>query len=151
MSVENWIQLLVPAVGLLIAVISASLSYFFTKRSQLRADESRLKEKYYLDYIKALSHNVLPGDESETRSKLSDAHNHILLIGSSDVVAKLRAFSNLIAINNEKGFTLDEHDAALTALIKSMRNDLYKKRNINENYPVISLSGSVSRHRNRNE
>lgn len=141
MTIGNWMQILVSVVGIIIAALSASLSYFFAKRNQLRADESRLKEEYYLNYIKSLSDNVISANLDETRSKLSDAHNHILLIGSSDVVGKLRQFSTLIAIDNPNGFTHDEHDILLTELIKSMRIDLYKNSKINANYPIISLSG----------
>ena len=59
MTIENWMQILIATIGIVIAAVSASLSYFFTKRNQLRVDECRLKEKCYLDYIKALSDNVL--------------------------------------------------------------------------------------------
>ena len=62
-------------------IVSASLTCFYTKRNQLRVDGYRLKEKCYLDYIKALSNNVISNNRDESRSKLSDAHNHILLIG----------------------------------------------------------------------
>jgi len=142
---DIWIQILVPAVGIAVVAASASLSYFFTKRNQLRADECRLKEKFYLDYIKALSDNVLIDNHDDSRSRLSNAHNHILLIGSSDVVVKLRSFTKLIAIDNKEGFTIDEHDMSLTELIKSMRVDLYKKSIVNNNYPKISLSGKVDK------
>ena len=142
MSLENLIQILVPFFGIVIAVVSASLSYIYAKRNQLRADECRLKEKYYLDYIEALSSNVMAGEIDESRRKLSNAHNHIILIGSSDVVANLRRFSKLIAIDNPKGFTIEEHDNMLTELVKSMRRDLYKNKAINKNYPIISLSGN---------
>ena len=141
MTIENWMQILIAVIGIVIATISASLTYFFTKRNQLRADECRLKEKCYLDYIKALSDNVLSDDLDESRSRLSEAHNHILLIGSSQVVEKLRNFSILISIGNHKGFTQEEHDTSLTELIKSMRIDLYKNSKINTKYPIISLSG----------
>jgi len=150
MSIENWIQISVPVVGVIIAVVSASLSYFFTKRNQLRIDEARLKEQHYLRYIKALSNNVMsdiPLDES--RSELSDAHNHILLIGSSDVVIQLRRFTEYIAVNNKSNFTSDCHDKMLTELIKSMRRDLYKGRSVNRNYPIISLSGSRGRKKSK--
>lgn len=141
MTIENWMQILIATIGIVIAAVSASLSYFFTKRNQLRVDECRLKEKCYLDYIKALSDNVLIDNLAESRSRLSEAHNHILLIGSSEVVEKLRNFTMLIAIDNLKGFTQEENDVLLTELIKSMRIDLYKKSKINTNYPMVSLSG----------
>jgi len=143
MSIENWIQIFVPVVGVIIAVISASLSYFFAKRNQLMVDESRLKEQHYLRYIKAISNNVMSNIPiNESRSEVSDAHNHILLIGSTDVVIELRRFTELIAINNIDNVTIDVHDKQLTELIKAMRRDLYKGNDVNKSYPIISLSGS---------
>ena len=149
MSIENWIQMSVPIVGIVLAVVSASLSYLYAKRSQLRADELRLKEKSYLDYIKALSNNVISDNQKEAKGKLSDAHNHILLIGSASVVTKLRKFSKFIAIDNynSEHFTIDEHDRLLTDLIKAMRKDLYKGRSVNKDYPIVSLSGSKGKNK----
>ncbi|MCL2446996.1 MAG: hypothetical protein FWD06_09555 [Oscillospiraceae bacterium] len=147
MTIDNWTEVLAPVVGIVLAAITASLSYFFAKRSQLRADERRLKEKCYLEYIGALSNNVLSDNIEDARSKLSDAHNHILLIGNSDVVANLRKFSRLIGCDNTNGFTREEHDETLTSLLKSMRQDLYKNRKINDNYPVVSLNGKHRRDR----
>ena len=141
---ENWMQILAPFIGIVLAALSASLSYIYTKRNQLRADECRLKEKYYLDYIEALSYNVISDDFEESKNKLSDAHNHILLIGSSDVVAKLRHFHMLL----NKDYTQKEHDKALTELVKSMRIDLYKKSETNKDYPEICLSGNHNRFKN---
>ena len=134
-------QVWAPIAGILIATLPAALTYYFTKRSQLRADESRLKEKYYLSYIKALSNNVLSDNLDESKSMLSDARNHILLIGSSDVVARLINFSDYISPDRKEPYSQEKHDMLLTELIKSMRDDLYEKDKINQNYPTVSLSG----------
>jgi len=48
MTVEHWIDLLVPVIGIIVATASAGLTYYFAKKQQIAADESRLKEKYYL-------------------------------------------------------------------------------------------------------
>jgi len=94
MNIETLIQVFAPFIGIIIAVLSVSLPYFFTKRNQLRVDECRLKEESYLNLIKALSENVNSNDD-EAKRKLSNAHNHVLLIGSSDVVVNLRRFAKL--------------------------------------------------------
>jgi len=137
----NWDQFLIPVIGFVISVLLASLTYFFSKRQQLITDERRLKEKYYLAYIEALSNNVLEKDIDRARSKLSDAKNQLMLIGSAKVVANLQIFTKYIAIDNEEATTSEGHDLLLTKLIKSMRRDLYKNPIINIGYPVISLTG----------
>ena len=144
MSIENWIQILVPVVGIIIAVISASLSYFFAKRRQLRATENRLKEWCYLDYMKALSDSEQSAVDLERN--LSDERNHIFLVGSSDTVTKLVRFSTYMSKEEKQNFTMAERDMLLTELVKSMRADLYKSKRVNKNYPTISLSGNRSSH-----
>ena len=71
MTIQNWIDLLVPIIGVVIAVISASLTYFFAKNQQIAADERRLKEKYYLNYIEAISNDVVSNNLNKARVCLS--------------------------------------------------------------------------------
>ena len=77
---------------------------------------------------------------------LSKARNHILLIGSSDVVVNMIEFSEFIAADDEGNyineFIIDEHNELLTKLIMSMRFDLYKRKQVNKDYPLVSLTGS---------
>ena len=145
MTMENWIQLMIPIIGIIVAAVSAALTYYFSKKKQILSDESRLKEKFYLEFISALSNNVLTDDMEASKSRLSEAHNNILLIGSSDVVAKLRMFANYIGPSNKEAFSQSEHDRLMTELIKSMRLDLYKSKKVNDGYPQIGISGKHRR------
>ena len=135
----NWI---VPLVSIVVAIISASLSYYFTKRLQMKADERRLKEEYYQKYINAVSEVAINNDDLSALNKLADSHNKITLIGSSNVVLKAMNFHTyLVNCKRGKAFSLQKHDEMLTDLIKAMRLDLYKKKNTNKDYPIIHLSG----------
>ena len=89
-------------------------SHHFTNTSMPLLSNSLLCHR--LDYIKALSNNVISNNQKEAKGALSDAHNHILLIGSASVVTSLRKFSRFIAIDNynSEHFTIDEHDRLLT-------------------------------------
>lgn len=141
--VENLIQVVIPIIGIVTAIISAAVSYYFTKRDQLEANERRLKEKYYLAYIKAVSDIVILDDKEMARNNLADAQNQLLLVGSSEVVNNLMKFHDYIKPSGqeEHGFSSVEHDKLLTELMKAMRKDLYKKKNSNINYPTIHLTG----------
>ena len=35
MTVENWIELLVPIIGIVVAAVSAGLTYYFAKKQQI--------------------------------------------------------------------------------------------------------------------
>ena len=86
MTVENWIELLVPIIGIVVAAVSAGLTYYFAKKQQIAADESRLKEKYYLNYIEAVS-NIVVSDNSESAlDLLADAQNQLFKMESVDEV-----------------------------------------------------------------
>ena len=59
MTVQNWIELLIPTISIIVVAVSAGLTYFLAKKQQIAADERRLKEKYYLNYIEAVSYTHL--------------------------------------------------------------------------------------------
>ena len=136
---ENLIQVIIPIIG----IITAIISYYFTKRNQLEANERKLKEKYYLAYIKAVSDVVIIDNKKAARNNLADAQNQLLLTGSSEVVNNLMKFHDYIKPSGqeEHGFSSMDHDKLLTELIKSMRKDLYKNKNCNIDYPMIHLTG----------
>ena len=140
---EYIVQIIITAIGVITAIITASLSYYYTKKNQLEADERRLKEKYYLAYIQAVSDMVVVENKEEARANLAEAQNQLLLIGSADVVSCVLKFHDYVKPSNEeerkKG--TDKHDILLTDIMKAMREDLYKNRSINKGYPVIHLSG----------
>ena len=141
MTIQNWIDLLVPIIGVMVAVISASLTYFFAKKQQIAADERRLKEKYYLNYIKAVSNFVVSDNFDKACDQLSDAQNQLLLVGNPEDVHKLMIFHDYVKISNQQNFVSEKHDELLTDLLKSMRNDLYKNSKVNLGYPIIHLTG----------
>lgn len=142
-NMESIIQIGIPLVGVITAIISAALSYYYAKKKQLDADERRLKEKYYLSFIQAVSNIVVSDDLGKARDNLADAQNQLLLVGSADVVSNLMKFHDYIKPSGQKkhGFDSKEHDKLLTELIKTMRTDLYKDKNINNRYPIIHLTG----------
>jgi len=145
MTAENWIELLVPIIGIIVAAVSAGLSYYFAKKTQILADERRLKEKYYLNYIEAVSNSVLSDSPIKALDQVADAQNQLLLIGSTEVVKNLMIFHDYIKPSSSEVFDPLKHDLLLTKLIKSMRNDLYRNKNVNHEYPLIHLTGKAQR------
>lgn len=145
MSTETWLQLLIPIVGIVAAIISAAATYYFTKKAQSNLEERHLKETYYIEYIKAVSNIVITNNTEKARDTLADKQNQLLLVGSSKVVSALMDFHNYLKPSSQEihGMDSDIHDALLTNLIKAMREDLYYNRNINKGYPTIHLTGKA--------
>ncbi|WP_196601438.1 hypothetical protein [Pectinatus frisingensis] len=73
---------------------------------------------------------------------MANAHNKLILIGSSEVVSLAMNFHNLIRIGNSEKFTIEKHNELLTQLVKAMRKDLYANKKINFQYPCVHLCGT---------
>lgn len=140
---EYVVQIVITSLGIITAIITASLSYYFSKKNQLEADERRLKEKYYLEYIQSVSDMVVITDKEKARARLAEAQNQLLLIGSADVVENVLKFHDYVKPSNkeQRENSEDKHDMLLTEIMKAMRRDLYKNKRINKSYPLIHLSG----------
>ena len=141
MTIENWINILAPIIGVLVTVVSATLTYIFAKKQQIEIEERRLKEKYYLDYIEAVSKLAISRNSMDETIKLADTLNQLLLVGSAKVVVAAMDFHDYLQYPKEN-FSRKTHDELLTKLLKSMRKDLYKNSKVNEGYPIIHLNAA---------
>lgn len=77
-------QAFVIAGGLFASAFTAFISYFFTKKHQMRIEERRLKEEFYKNYIKALSDVAIDNKSDEAQKRLSECFNTSLLIADSN-------------------------------------------------------------------
>ncbi len=89
---EVWIAL----IGTATAVVTITLTNFFAKKNQLKLEERKLKEEYYISFIKAVSESVVSQFTEKSRDNLADSQNKLLLIASSKVVSKLMIFHDYI-------------------------------------------------------
>lgn len=146
----KFVEILIPVLGLVTAVITAVLGYYFSKKEQIAFQERQLKEKYYVDYIKTISNNVIITNLNKAKDELSDMHNKLLLVGSAEVVDALEKFHNLLKPSTQKNSSIDAdvHDKLLTELILAMRKDLYNNNKVNKGYPIIHLIGNRPRDKN---
>lgn len=140
-----WSAAVVASIGLFASVLTASLSYFFTKRSQRANEERRIKEEFYRQFIKALSDVAIENKDAEANFRLATAFNTLLLIGSPEVVSVLMELHRHIkAMRTTAGGTHQsraEHDALIGRLIKAMRLDLFGHARVNRDFPEINLVG----------
>lgn len=140
-------EIYIAIIGTITTVITICLTNYFSKRSQLKFEERKLKEQYYLKFIEALSDNVLLDDQIQARNAHAYARNRIILIASSNVVNLMLDYENAIRETKRIGDTEETalmHDITLTELFKAMRIDLFgKSRAINKNYPLIGIFGAI--------
>ena len=124
-------EIIIAIIGTATTIITAILTNYFTKKNQLKFEEKQLKEKYYLEYIEAISRNInnMTDNDDETINE-NHAFNRLILIGSEDMINKLYKFQDL-RIRHLKYNDVSEYDkkytSALNDLIKAMRKDLFGK------------------------
>jgi hypothetical protein len=150
------IQVIIAAIGLLAAVITASLFYYFTKKHQLKMEERKLKEEYYKSFIKALSDVAIDNFDDEAQKRLSEGFNSLIIIASPNVVKELMDFHDFIRPQNttiprDSAEWLIEHDNKLRILVKTMREDIYgKEKNIDKYISQVHLVGKAPKRQKKN-
>jgi hypothetical protein len=139
-------EIVVACIGLFASVVVASLSYYFTKKSQLKIEERQLKEEYYRFFIKALSDVAIDNKDDEAQKRLSEGFNSLIIMANANVVRKLMDFHNFVKLENAS-ITRDseewsiKHDALLAELARAIREDLFGKKEEIEEFPPIHLVG----------
>jgi hypothetical protein len=145
---ELWIAL----IGTATAVVTITLTNFFAKKNELNLKERKLKEEYYISFIKAISESVVSHFTDKSMDNLSDIQNKLLLVASSEVINRLMIFNDYIKVYGPRPeFSEDKHDELLTELIKAMRKDLFLNQKINNDYPIIHLTNRKNPHRGDNK
>ncbi|MCA6072831.1 MAG: hypothetical protein LE178_04775 [Endomicrobium sp.] len=121
-------------------VVATVLLAVLTFKQKLKEDIRKSKEEHYFDFFKNFTYAVCTKAKNEEADKVyaefSCTYNKILLIGSSAVVKNMKKFWDNIHENNGN---IDND--LLTELVKSMRIDLYKDKNINKDYPTVNFIG----------
>jgi hypothetical protein len=124
---------IIATIGIVGSVVTASLSYFFTKKQKMKMEERRLKEEYYTTYIQALSDAAIQYD-NESNYRYAKAFNDLLLIANDKVVELLIEFYDWTRNDNGIDKTTEEwsikHDEILTRLLKEMRIDLFHSKTV---------------------
>jgi len=112
-----------PAAAILVALVTAVLTYVFTKHREREADWRKLKLELYKEYVSALSGIVegLATDEGHVR--YVNAVNTLMLVAPSSVMRSLYAMLDYTNSTNAHR-SLEQHDKLLSALIHAIRRDM---------------------------
>ncbi len=131
-------EILIAILGVGSAVITISLTNYFTKKNQLKFDERKLKEMHYINFMNVMSEMLTSNFSDKTRRDFAHIQNNLFLIASSDVVVCLMDLNQYLSSGSDS-FSQTTHNEKLTELIKAMRIDLFDAEKVNENYPIIEL------------
>lgn len=109
------------------AVMTAGLTYFFTKRREREAGWRKMKLDQYKEYVPALSGIVEGRDTPEGQIRYVDAIESLTLVASPAVLRELhRCMDYTTSRNINKA--LEQHDKTLTGLMNALRQNVHSHR-----------------------
>ena len=120
------VAIISTATAVVVAGVTAGLTYLFTKLREREADWRKLKLDYYKEYVSALSGIVEGRDTPEGHIRYVDAVNSLTLVASSEVLRALYAYCDYTTSRNPNK-SLERHDKVLTSLLDALRQDIYPK------------------------
>lgn len=171
MSIELVVALIVALLSFAGAIITAAISYYSAKHSQLELDKHKWKVSMYNEYIKSITLAVQPGEQERGSIAYASAHNQVMLIASPDMAKAALDLFVFIRDNTAQKKTFiasleskppeltqadkikistflknenDKSDELVTAIYRAMREDLFGKE-ANSGYPDVQLASAPER------
>lgn len=141
-------EFIIAILGTFTTVITVCLTNYFSKKNELKFAERKLKETYYLEYIKGLSDNANYNNKEATLEE-NKAFNDLILVADVKVLNKLYELQDMriqqIKYGNVENYN-KKFEQLLTELVIEMRTDLYGKRE--REFPNIYLLGGYLKKNN---
>lgn len=129
-------EVLIALLGVVSAVITVSMTNYYSKKNQLKFEERKLKEVHYIKFMNVVSEMLTANFTEKSRKDFAHIQNNLFLISSPKVVVRLKTFNDYLSSNDS---SKEKHNELLTDLIKEMRIDLFNENSVNDGYPVIEL------------
>ena len=106
-----------------VALAVPSLSYYLTKKHELRVAQHNLKLSQYQEFMDALA-GVIEGEATdEGHKRFGRATNTLQLVASNNVIVALHAYREEIRVSNQHR-NIDKDEALLSRLVWEIRKDL---------------------------
>ena len=141
------IQLMSVSITAIFGLLGSFITFYLTKKLQIKSEERKIRQEYYRTFIRALSDVAIDNSDDEAQKRLSEGFNSLIVVGAPQVVQKLMEFHDFVRREN-KEFPRNspewaiKHDQLLRTLIKSIRKDLYgKEKNIDFYISKVHLTG----------
>jgi hypothetical protein len=135
--------------SILIAIITASgsiflaaLSFYLTKRHQIKTEWQKEKLGHYKDLLTALSELAIDGfDKNQANIKFASSVNTIALVASQEVITALMNYHDEVKYSN-RNRTPEKHDELLKELLLRIREDIDLSKKDNEDTFIFHLIGT---------
>jgi len=139
------VAIIVAIIGAVVTLISSYLS----KMSQIKFEQMKLKQEFYMKYIKAFSDSVNNPIDNNYVVAENHAFNDLNLIAGAKALKAIYDFRDVI-INHLKYNNIENYDVKysqlFTSMIKEIRLDLHGYKNANEGIEnFYMLSGVINK------
>ena len=126
------------AIPVIVVVLGAGLTYFFTKRREREADWRKVKLEYYREYIASVAGMVEGRATPESHLRYTDAVNTIPLVASPSVLKAIYAYEDEISVRNTERSD-SRHDELLNRVVHALRQDISDVPDREGEYPAFRL------------
>jgi hypothetical protein len=125
------------------AILVAALTFYLTKRYELRREWRQKKLDHYKEFLSAISDLAVDGiDKEKANKRLALAANTISLVAPQNVIIAWMNFHQEIKYTNPNR-TLEKHDRLLVELVLAIRRDVNLTTRDNKKTFVFRLIGSA--------
>ena len=125
------------------AVIVAALTFYLTKRYEIRREWRQKKLEHYKEFLSAISDLAVDGiDKEKANKRLALAANTISLVAPQNVIEAWMSFHQEIKYTNPNR-TPEKHDQLLVELVLAIRRDINLTSKDNRKTFVFRLIGSA--------
>jgi len=124
------------------SVIVAAVSFYLTKRHQIKSEWKKEKLNHYKELLSALSELAIDGaDKGKANIKFASSANTIALVASQEVITAIMNFHDEVKFSN-RSKSPEKHDKLLKELLLKIRQDIGLSKKDNEDTFVFHLIGS---------
>ncbi len=121
---------MIPIIIAIIGLLGSLTAYYFTKKQEIEAEQRKLKQEYYKNFIKALSDVAIDNFDDDAQKRLSESFNSLIVIAAPKVVQRLMGYHNFVRVENteidrDSKQWAEKHDELLRVLIAEIRKDIY--------------------------
>ena len=117
--------ILVSVITIAGSILVASITFYFSKKHELKMKWLKEKRDHYKNLLLALSDLAIDGvDKDEANQRFSSYFNTVSLVAPVYVINALMNFHNEVKSSNRNHSTTENHDRLLKELLLAIRKDL---------------------------
>lgn len=117
-------QILTPIINVFGSVLVVALTFYFTKKNEIKSEWQKQKINHYKELLSAISDLAVDGtDKRKANMNFALASNTISLVAPQKVINALMEFHDHVKYSNQTK-SPEKHDELLKKLLIEIRKDI---------------------------